>query len=1187
MSDQHPNPGLLERFATQVDRVPDRIAVSARDGQLSYRELDERSSELAGRLIAAAAEPGAVVALLAERTTHFVVGIFGILKAGAAYLPIDPNHPGERTVELVRRAGCRLVVTQPELSELAGKRPDTHRLRAVPTHLPAATGSPAATLPARSQDSLAYVLPTSGSTGTPKGVQIADRNLLGLVDALRASVLADLADSEPAGLRIGLVALGIFDASVQQIFLALLLGHTLVVVPEQTRSDGSLLRRFWSDQRIDVCDGTPAHLRMTSQLPDAEPIEVRRFLIGGDVLSTEVGRRFLAQCSPGTTISNMYGVAECAVDSLVGLVDPDDPGDSVPIGRPLPGVQVRLLDEHGDPVAPGETGEIYLGGYGVGLGYLGQPELTAQRFSGDAETGRWFRTGDLAREQPDGQLVFLGRADRQFKLRGQRVEPGEIESALRDYTLRPAETAQACRQCLLTDHYPGVTVTDGVCSVCRSFAEYRDEVQRYFGTVEDLRAAIDQHSRRSSGYDVLLLFSGGKDSTYALYRLLDLGVRVLAFTFDNGYISPAAFANIRRITEHAQVDLEIGTLPQMDEIFAESLRQDSTVCSGCFRGLTAMSTKLAADRGIGVVVTGLSRGQIYDTKLRRLVEAGVRDPAEIDQRLTVHRKVYHARQDRTAQLLALPIAERHIDDILFLDYFRYDDATTAEVRQFLIERDNHWSAPADTGMCSTNCRINEVGIYVHSLERGYHNYASPLSWDCRLGVLDRQQGLQELAAVAPRSHVVQILRKLGYAPQALQGPITDAVVVRGSTAAGEAQIWAYYVSGQQIAEDELRGWLERRLPAHMVPSRFCRLPELPVTSTGKIDLAALPEPSSVQPLAETDPPRGDTEQRLAEIWLEVLGQDRVGRSDDFFACGGDSLTATILAGLVEGEFGVSIPVAELFTGSTVAELAARIDTAMGGTSGGTGEQLPPVVELRSSGQGEPAFLFGDVWGNVEVYRPLADTLTRPSWALPGPTVPAGIRDLGIDQICRIGAERVLAKQPNGPHHLIGWSFGAVIALGVARELAAAGQPVAELVAIDASRCQPKYWQLEAQRWRDYLAADQAGPAPDELVRVLRPGGPRDRATLRSYAVAILPVLDALGEFDIEPVRLQRLRYVCPTQSALEEADVEWWRGAGTGRFERLQAPGDHFSVLEWPLVRRLGELLSPPALASTLSGGPD
>ena len=134
---------------------------------------------------------------------------------------------------------------------------------------------------------------------------------------------------------------------------------------------------------------------------------------------------------------------------------------------------------------------------------------------------------------------------------------------------------------------------------------------------------------------------------------------------------------------------------------------------------------------------------------------------------------------------------------------------------------------------------------------------------------------------------------------------------------------------------------------------------------------------------------------------------------------------------------------------------------------------------------------------------------------------------------------MLARQPQGPYRLLGWSFGAVIALGVARHLVAAGHQVGELVAIDASRCDPKYWQLEAQRWRDYLADGQAGPPPDELVRVMRAGTPRDRGTLRSYAVAILPVLDALGEFDVEPVPVERLRYVCPTGSALEEADVEW------------------------------------------------
>jgi amino acid adenylation domain-containing protein len=679
---------LVSVFHQQVSRYPDRIAVSAHDGTLTYHQLDEKSSEVGKRLMKAGVNPGAVVALLTARTTTLAVGILGILKAGGAYLPLDCTHPGERTAELVRLADCSVVVTNANLLSDSTARADTSALRAVLADEPdTGTNSPTRrnavpnTPTQRNAASLAYILPTSGSTGTPKGAQVEDRNVVALVDALRTTVLGPL----DGPLRISLVSPHVFDASVQQIFSALLLGHTLVIVPEHMRADGGELRRFWVDEQIDVSDGTPAHLRIVAHARSAPRVRLRCLLVGGDVLSTEVLRRFLDECENNIRIVNVYGVAECCVDSLAEVVDPVESHDSVPIGTALPGTIVKLMDEQGHPVPDGKVGEIHLGGLGIGRGYIGRPDLTAERFYTDPEQPdqRRYRTGDMARRLPDGRLVFMGRVDRQFKLRGNRIEPGEIESALRRYGGKAMSDAHACQVCLLTSAHPNVSVIDGLCSVCQRFKTYSDKVMSYFGDTAALLSIIQQHSTRErSGYDVMLLFSGGKDSTYALYRLLDLDLRVLAFTFDNGYISSTAFENIRRITRHANVDLEIGSVPVMDAVFTESLRNDSTVCSGCFRGLTSMSTRQATERGIGVVMTGLSRGQIFDTKLRRLVESGITEPEEIDRRLMVHRKVYHARQDRTAELLALPLADEQLDEILFLDYFRYDDVTASQVRKF-------------------------------------------------------------------------------------------------------------------------------------------------------------------------------------------------------------------------------------------------------------------------------------------------------------------------------------------------------------------------------------------------------------------------------------------------------------------------------------------------------------------------
>ena len=925
---------LAEAFATQAAASSDRQAVRARDGFLTYAQLHDASSAIARTLVDRGTQPGQVIPILTGRTLALPVGILGIIKAGAAYLPIDPSHPDSRLNHLVRQAAAQTVITTRDLERQARERLDTGALTQVVVDLsePPVHAEDDDRI-RRFESSLSYVLPTSGSTGQPKGVQIEDRHVLDLVNALDKSILSDLG---PA-LRISLVAPYVFDASVQQIFSALLLGHTLFIVPEDVRTDGRRLRSFWHDERIDVSDGTPAHLHMVSHVGGAPRINVRRLIIGGDVLSKDIVQVFYRQCAtPLTRIVNVYGVSECSVDSIggpVALAPEIDP----PIGVSLPGVRVDVRNDNFELAGDGESGELCISGSRVGRGYLGDPALTAQRFvpCPDRPGERMYLTGDIGMRSADGEFFFVQRKDRQIQIRGHRIEPREIEDALRRYSPSLAGTNApiSCERCLLTTAYPGVEVTNGICSVCNGFEDYRSAAQSYFRDTDELIRLVGAPDN-GSDYDALLLFSGGKDSTYALYRLMDLGLRVLAFTFDNGYISQGAFRNIRRITEQLGVDLEIGQVQAMDEVFKESLRADSTVCSGCFRGLTTLSTHIALERGIRTVVTGLSRGQIYDTKLRMLFEAGIRDPAEIESRLLMHRKLYQARRDRTSGLIARQVGQSSLDGMLFLDYFRYDDVRTAQVKEYLAARDQFWKNPTDTGLCSTNCRINDVGIYVHSLERGYHNYASPLSWDCRLGVVSREEGLRELADVVPREDIIEILEKLGYSPSAKEvANVTGAAVVSRGHGLEEAELWAYYTCNARIAPGDLQSYLSRTLPSYMIPSRFLCLDEIPVTDIGKIDYSALPaDVGSV--VIEGEGPRDEAEHKVAAIWARLLKMESVSRDADFFELGGNSIRATVAAVMIEQEFGVSLPVADLFAAPTVAGIAALIRDARQQSEGG-------------------------------------------------------------------------------------------------------------------------------------------------------------------------------------------------------------------------------------------------------------
>jgi acyl carrier protein len=390
--------------------------------------------------------------------------------------------------------------------------------------------------------------------------------------------------------------------------------------------------------------------------------------------------------------------------------------------------------------------------------------------------------------------------------------------------------------------------------------------------------------------------------------------------------------NIERTTRTYGVAHVTATLAQMKQVFAESLRHESTVCGGCFRALTLLSTELARQRGINVIITGLSRGQIFETKLKRLFEQGVFDPDEIDRRLDTHRQLFNTREDPIARAVGLnEVPGRGLDSIRYVDFFRYDPAPAGEVRRYLASRDERWVAPKDTGLCSTNCRINDVGIHVHQMEKGYHNYAAPLSWDVRFGITSRQEAREELGVHAGRD-VHGILSEIGYTPRDLsQGVVQEAVVALREGPARQPVLSAYFVSSGRVNVAELRDYLAGLLPDYMVPKHLIRVDALPLNASGKVDLARLPAPTT-ETTAEPEPTASEIEVSLRRLWREVLGVEAIEVDDNFFDLGGDSLLATILVSLIEAELGKATSVVETFHHPTIRDMA-RLLRAWGGGPG--------------------------------------------------------------------------------------------------------------------------------------------------------------------------------------------------------------------------------------------------------------
>jgi amino acid adenylation domain-containing protein len=435
-------PELFERWAR---RTPDAPALTVRGHTLPYAELDARANRLARLLIDRGAAPERVVALVLPRGAEIVTAIWAVLKAGAAYLPIDPDYPAERIRLMLDDADPVLVVAD---RRYAGQLGDRALLLADDVAAPAYPDGPvtdadrAAPL---SPDNAAYVIYTSGSTGRPKGVVVPHRTVGNLFANHDRDVLAPaVAALGGAPLRIGHTWSFAFDASWQPM-LGFLGGHHLHLVTEEIRREPDQLVAFLREHAIDFIEVAPSQLEqlVAAGLLDGDRCPLAVLGVGGEAIPQPLWERMRGFA--GTESFNFYGPTECTVDSLVARVrDSDRPL----IGRPVANSTLYVLDGWLRPVPPGVDGELYIGGAQVTRGYLGRSALTAERFVADpyARPGaRMYRTGDVVRWTPDGRIDFVGRTDSQVKIRGFRIELGEIEAALASHEA-VAQSALAVRE---------------------------------------------------------------------------------------------------------------------------------------------------------------------------------------------------------------------------------------------------------------------------------------------------------------------------------------------------------------------------------------------------------------------------------------------------------------------------------------------------------------------------------------------------------------------------------------------------------------------------------------------------------------------------------------------------------------------------------------------------------------------
>ncbi|HEX6097860.1 MAG TPA: amino acid adenylation domain-containing protein, partial [Thermoanaerobaculia bacterium] len=423
---------LQDFFAGQVARVGDRTAVICGTERLTYQQLDARSRALASYLQSEGVGPDTVVGLCVERSLDMVVGLLGILQAGGAYLPLDPDYPDDRIAYMVGDSQAAIVLTQGALQDrLRALLPDGARSVALDSGWPEIAGRAAASgaqLERRVEPQhLAYVIYTSGSTGRPKGVMVEHRQVASYVAAVQDRLQV------PDGLSFGLVSTFAADLGNTVLFPSLLGGGTLHVLDRETSTDADAYAAYCRNNRIDVLKVTPSHLQaLVGERSDPFLIPAHTLVSGGELLSPGVVD-WIRKIHPGCRVFNHYGPTECTVGVLCGAATASS-GRSIPLGFPLGGTRIYIVDGQGQPVPVGVPGELLIGGVQVARGYLNRPELTAERFVPDRfspESGaRVYKTGDTARWRADGRVEYLGRNDFQVKIRGFRIEPGEIEAQL-------------------------------------------------------------------------------------------------------------------------------------------------------------------------------------------------------------------------------------------------------------------------------------------------------------------------------------------------------------------------------------------------------------------------------------------------------------------------------------------------------------------------------------------------------------------------------------------------------------------------------------------------------------------------------------------------------------------------------------------------------------------------------------
>ncbi|MFJ8910034.1 amino acid adenylation domain-containing protein [Amycolatopsis sp. NPDC102389] len=1222
---------LLRHFS---DTRPASVAVVDGDREMTFRGLEEASAELAAHLAGLGIGTDDTVGLHVEPSLELMAGAWGILAAGAAYLPLSPEYPEERLRYMLEDSGTGVVVTQPHLAgRLAGLAPAGTRIVSV-TDSAGATGAvPRGPRP----DSLAYVIYTSGSTGKPKGVMIEHHSVVSQLRWLRACGHLDTTVTVLQKTPMS------FDAAQWEI-LAPATGARVVMSPPGSFRDPEALIDTVVKHGVTTLQCVPTLLQA---LLDTERFAtcdtLRKMFSGGEALSRRLAAE-LARELPSARLINLYGPTECTINATAHVVDPDTIGESagtVPIGVPVDDTQCFVLDAALSPVDIGETGELYIGGGQLARGYLNRPEQTAEKFVPHpfVPAGRLYRTGDLVHWNPDGTLQFAGRADNQVKLRGYRVELDEIAVAIEEHMwVRRAAAvvtddartgSKALVACVELNPREAAVMDQGDHGGHHQSKASKLQVKAQLSNpgVRDIadrpvvalpgKRETDLQRREVFARKTYRYYEGGTVTRDDLAALLTPGP-ISTYSREPGELAFCELGELLRWFGRFRSDERL--LPKYayaspGALYATQLYLETSGLDGLGAGLYYYHpidhTLVRIGDGTGHSVHFIGRTgaiePVYKNNIREVLEfetghmAGVFEqilpgygltisPATFDS--AVAARAGAAADDHYLGSFSLHANddERRRDDIeLFVQAhpgrveglpagtYRWRDGDFERISGNLIEAkhviaiNQQVYGRAAFGITAVSRTADErleyigLGAKLHHLQRNGFGFGFMSSgYSSKTGhPLPAARRIDDILAgqgIAPGPSYFFLGGKVSLEQVRDEGMREDAVHMKGPA---------------EIIRDELA----TTLPDYMIPNRVLVLDALPLTANGKVDAHALAETGAVRSASGGAPyvaPSTSHERWLAGVWGKALNYDDVSARDDFFAAGGNSLTAVSLVNRINREYGTRLPLQVVFECPQLSELAARI-----------GEDAAPSSRLvpLATGGGLPVFCWPGLGGYPMNLRSLASEsgLGRPFYGVQAHGINDGETPYAtVEEMAEADVAEIRRVQPEGPYTLWGYSFGARVAFETAWRLERQGQRVADLLLICpgnpevggggervASYTNPAYLTILLSVFLGSIS----GPEPVACRETVR-----DEDGFVAFVAKLLPTLgeqlirrivrivEETYEFDYTFRELARRRIAARVTLFKADGDdysfVENSSGYSATPPEVVTLEGDHYSVLK-------------------------